>query len=60
MKSKLMIPVEKVTDFMDVVATDCEELESKLVWLKRRLARRAISTDSALRELDEMLMIVRR
>lgn len=54
------VPVKAVEDFMAEVVTNFEAVESKLVVLKTRLAKRTIGTESIMRELDEMLTIIRR
>jgi len=54
------VPVKKVEDFIAEVVQNCEEVETKAVMLKVRIAKRSISYDSIMRELDEMIEIIRR
>jgi len=54
------VPVAKVEKFLDSVSTDCEEAISRLLVLKTRVAKRTIAETSILRELDEILMVIRR
>ena len=54
------VPVEKVTAFMDQVVIDCEQVQAKIIVLKSRMARKSISEASVMRELDEMLLLIRR
>jgi|GEM_PF-7106310 len=60
MTAKPCMPVEKVENFMAEVVKDFEEVESKIIVLKVRLARRTISEASIMRELDEIVQIIRR
>lgn len=53
------IPVAKVENFMAVVVKNFEDVESRIITLKTRVAKRTIGNDSILRELDEMLTVIR-
>ncbi len=55
-----VVPVGKVEDFIQEVVTNFGEVESKVITLKVRVAKRTISEASLMRELDEILTIIRR
>lgn len=59
MSERHCVPVENVVEFINEVVTNFEAVESKIVVLKTRLSRRTISEESIMRELDEMLIIIR-